>query len=106
MKKIIFRNKECFICDERVKNQNRNNNYNYYELRHGDEDFSLPETIENKVIVNFWGTLATKEEIKLDNEWSKDRFESELTKQEKYFLASEAASNRNGYKINEDEIIY
>lgn len=37
-----------------------------YELRHGDEDWTVPVTIEKQVFVNHCGTLFSEKEIELD----------------------------------------
>lgn len=63
MKKILFRGIECFVCDVRVPQEQRLTDYNYYGIRHDDDGFGTPVTIEAGVMVNFWGTLATKEDL-------------------------------------------
>jgi len=41
-----------------------------YECRHGDEgDWVTPETIENRVLINFAGTFITDKEIPHENIW-------------------------------------
>lgn len=45
------------ITTQRVKNKNQN--FFYYDIRHSDEDFSLPVTLEKFVFVNYFGTLIS-----------------------------------------------
>lgn len=63
MKKILFREIECYVCEARVPKEERIEGYNYYGIRHDDESLGTPVTIEAGVMVNFWGTLATKEDL-------------------------------------------
>lgn len=51
---------------QRIPDSERNPELYYYELRHGDDgDWAVPVTIENRVFVNYWGTLASTETIPL-----------------------------------------
>lgn len=38
----------------------------YYQCRHAEMDWAFPVTIEKYVMVNFWGTIATKEPVALN----------------------------------------
>jgi hypothetical protein len=40
---------------------------NMYRIRHSDEDFSEPVTIEPSVWVNHWGLVLSNGELKFDN---------------------------------------
>ncbi|WP_162596012.1 LPD28 domain-containing protein [Bacillus sp. CGMCC 1.16541] len=48
------------ISKEELK-QARNENHHFYVMRHAGNDMSIPVTIEQRVIVNYWGYLITKE---------------------------------------------
>jgi hypothetical protein len=37
---------------------------NVYYLRHADNDWSIPLTVENNVCCNYWGLLITKNPLK------------------------------------------
>lgn len=63
MKKILFRGIECYVCEARVPQEEKVPGFNYYGIRHDDEGCGTPVTIEAGVMVNFWGTLATKEDL-------------------------------------------
>ena len=63
MKKIMFKEQICFVTDRRVKSSEKNDEYNYYEIRHDDEGQGTPVTVEAAVCINFWGTLATKADL-------------------------------------------
>lgn len=60
MNKILFRGMECYITESRITNSDKIEGFNYYEIRHDDESQGTPVTIEPGVMVNFWGTLATR----------------------------------------------
>ncbi len=56
MKKINFRGSYIKIFKDRIVN--KKDNLFYYEIRHA-EDWNIPETIEEKVDVNFWGSIES-----------------------------------------------
>jgi hypothetical protein len=65
--------------------QAKNDNHHVYRMRHDDEgDWSIPVTIEQRVLVNYWGYLITKEPF--DNP-GPDSLYIELTEEEGYNLA-------------------
>lgn len=81
--KINFRGYEGYIVESRVKPLERKEGYHYYELRHEDDDWSQPCTIEDFVFVNFWGTICFKESINhLLKPWSESRLSTDLTEEE------------------------
>lgn len=63
MRKIIFRGIECYVSDTRIKKEDMIEGFNYYGIRHSDEDWGIPITIEDFVVVNHWGTLASKTDL-------------------------------------------
>lgn len=103
MQKVIFRDKECYVCEGRLKPEDIVEGYNYYAMRHEDDDWSEPVTIEEKVFVNYFGAIACKEEIVLDNEWSEGRFETQLTEEESELLAKAASDNMSNGEIDESQ---
>lgn len=83
LNKMNFRGHDCYITDERIKQADRKDNLFYYELRHDDEDWSQPCTIEDFVLVNFWGTICFKSSIDyLLTSWGQGRLETELSEEE------------------------
>lgn len=54
---------EAERISEQEFNQVKANNQHYYALRHGEEDWSIPVTIEHGVLVNYWGYMITKEAL-------------------------------------------
>lgn len=54
---------------------------NKYEIRHDDESW-IPHTIENRVFVNFYGTIISKDELDLSNELYDNNGYIELTDEE------------------------
>lgn len=65
MEKVWFRGQEVQVTCGRVST--REENLHYYEFRHGDCDWLLPITLEEKVVVNFCGTLVSQKPIQLHN---------------------------------------
>lgn len=53
------------ILERRIPREERNKDLQYYEIRHTDDDWGLPATIEDNVIVNFWGTFVTEHKLEL-----------------------------------------
>lgn len=101
MKKILIKGVECFVTDTRVKPSERVEGYTYYCLRHGD-DFGIPLSIEPFVLVNMWGTLATKANLSKHAEavGPKDSFEIKIKEEELSLLMSCSDGSPH---INEDD---
>lgn len=53
--------------DKRIPKAERDPNKFYYELRHADNDWSVPITVEKNVLVNFWGTLISDKPYPLND---------------------------------------
>ena len=71
MLKIKFRDINCEIVDsasiKRLRRFNcfgKNNNKHIYGIRHSDNDWSKPSTVENFVSVNRWGFLVCDKPLK------------------------------------------
>lgn len=102
LNKITFRGNEGYVIDGRIASPDRRTDLYYYDLRHGDEDFSVPCTIENLVTINHWGTICFKQPIThLMNEWAEGRYEIELTEDEITELYSAIGDCYNGIKHEE-----
>jgi hypothetical protein len=54
---------KAFVCDSRIPTETKNPELFYYGIRNSDEDLGRPSTIEERVIVNYWGTLVTTKEL-------------------------------------------
>lgn len=52
----------------RIKEEERDPNLYYYDIRHSDEDFGEPAEIKEFVLVNHFGTLITEEPLDLGEE--------------------------------------
>lgn len=48
-----------FINEGRIESSVRHDNLFYYDMRHEDSNWAEPETIEKRVLCNFFGTLVT-----------------------------------------------
>lgn len=59
------------VEDTRVLLKDRLPGYTYYELRHADNDYSQPFSIETDVRVNFWGTLILVAPIVRNSQYTK-----------------------------------
>lgn len=64
--------------DVRLTEREQTSGLYYYQCRHLEDDWSVPETIERKTVwVNFWGTVASTEPIPFNEDGL-----YELTKEE------------------------
>lgn len=82
LSKVFFRGIEGYITDLRIPHADRKHDLFYYEIRHSDEDFWEPVTIEPSVIVNNWGTIVFKLPIDHMMDTSTHWHQIELTDQE------------------------
>lgn len=57
------RNIDCYFSDIRIKKQDIPEGYNRYSIRHADDDWVEPATLEPGVIVNHMADILTKETI-------------------------------------------
>ena len=64
--KVEVFGKECLFTALRVDRDTIPEGYIMYEIRHSDEDWGEPIEIALGVLVNFFGTLLTKEALDLD----------------------------------------
>lgn len=61
--------KKVLFTDNRIDRSSLQEGVVYmYELRHSDEDWGEPVEINNRVLVNFYGTVLSTEKIKIPNE--------------------------------------
>ena len=65
LRKGVLFGKPILVLEGRIPHEDRNNVLHYYELRHSDDDWSRPATLEKSVIVDFFGTLISKEAIEV-----------------------------------------
>lgn len=62
---VTFRGQEVNVCEARIKKESRDPDLYYYEIRHSDSDWGNPVTIEEAVVVNFFGILISKLPLQL-----------------------------------------
>ncbi len=67
--RVNFRGMEVYVTDVRIKGGVPN--LYKYEIRHSDDDWGEPVTIEPHVLVNFYGTVLTPEPLTFENEADK-----------------------------------
>jgi hypothetical protein len=62
-------NTDCIVYyEERISPEKAPSGYPYmYQIRHDEDDWTRPVTLEQLVVVNFFGTAFMKEPIELDN---------------------------------------
>lgn len=53
-----------FFTNERTDSDTVPDGWHQYEVRHDDECLGIPVEISKKILVNFWGTILTREEIR------------------------------------------
>lgn len=74
--RMKFRGVTCLFTEGRVDGE-VHDDLKWYRFRHGDMgDWSVPVTLENNVVVNFWGDLFALEEIEINDD---DLTEEEIT---------------------------
>ncbi len=83
-RKIIFRGQDCYLFTTRKNIPNNPKGYFRYDMRHHDYDWTKPLTLENKVWVNYYGSIFSP--VKLIHE-NKDY--SLLTTKEQSILKEE-----------------
>lgn len=64
--KVEVMGKECLFSDLRIDRNSIPEGYLMYEVRHSDEDWGEPVEIALGILVNFFGTLLTKEPFTLE----------------------------------------
>ena len=65
LRAVEFRGQKVLVEEgKRIDEDKLRDNQRLYHLRHGDNnDWSVPVTVENRVMVSFWGSLVATEEI-------------------------------------------
>lgn len=61
--KVNFRGNDIYITDLRIKKDQRKEGLYYYNIRHTDDDWGEPYSLEHSVLVNHFGSIVAKEEI-------------------------------------------
>ena len=64
--KVEVLGRECLFNDLRFDENTVPEGYFMYEVRHSDEDWGEPCEIASRILVNFYGTLLTKEPFELE----------------------------------------
>ena len=64
--KVEVLGKECLFNDMRFDRNTVPEGYYMYEVRHSDEDWGEPCEIALGILVNFYGTLLSKEPFELE----------------------------------------
>ncbi|PVC74994.1 hypothetical protein C2I27_03650 [Priestia megaterium] len=54
------------LTQSRIKKEERKEDLHYYDIRHSDDDWGEPSTVESGVWVNHFGTLATTAPLELE----------------------------------------
>ena len=84
---IKVKNKLCFFTDFRIDRSSIPEGFNMYEV--ADCCDGVPSYLAKGILVNFYGTIITKEEFKLDGrycDFEKDEWQYQSAK---YFSLSE-----------------
>jgi hypothetical protein len=61
--KVAVLGKVGFFTDWRIDRNSIPDGWYFYEVRHADNDWCEPVEVALGVLVNFWGTLITKEPL-------------------------------------------
>lgn len=100
-KSILFRGQSAKVTGKRV--WRREPSSYYYEIRHKDNDISAPATIEENVVVNFYGTLVSPVRIKLNKPRHLEGAYSTLTARE-VVIIREAIEKEGGDEDDMPEV--
>jgi len=68
--KVKFRGMGCLVFEGRPESENvryPSKGYYYYPMRHGESDWACPISIEEYVLVNFWGVIGTPKPLTFPN---------------------------------------
>lgn len=87
MREVEFNDQKVFIVEDRVDTVDEG--LYKYELRHSDEDWGLVATIEDNVVVNFYGTLICEEPIEFEEYYVLDEEERNLLSYQGEFVKKE-----------------
>ena len=66
--RVTFQGKPALLSYGRLDKTTLPQNLCCYDIRHSDYDLDKPCTLENKVVVNFYGSIITKEPIPLSSD--------------------------------------
>lgn len=64
--KVELLGKECLFNDMRIDRNSIPEGWYFYEVRHSDEDWGEPVEIGLGILVNFYGTLLSRESFELE----------------------------------------
>lgn len=62
-----FRGEKILFTDERIKDKDKHPSLNFYSIRHDDDGYGDPCTIEEGVWVNHFGDIVCNHKLDLDN---------------------------------------
>ncbi|MCB7129120.1 MAG: hypothetical protein J3T61_06260 [Candidatus Brocadiales bacterium] len=94
--KAVINGIECILFyDERVSAEEAPAGYPYmYYVRHDEDNWVRPISIEKYVLVNFFGTIFTKELIDFDNNYYVDVESFEMSRKYIEFKLSRERINK------------
>ena len=68
--RVRVRGTEALFCEARIEKETVPNGLYMYQVRHDEEDWTEPVQIKSYILVNFLGTLLTREPLLSENEQS------------------------------------
>ena len=85
---IMIKNKLCFFCNLRIDRNSIPNSFNMYEV--ADEDCNgTPCYLSKGILVNFYGTIITKDIIKFDDRYCYIDSNEWISQSSKFYKLSE-----------------
>lgn len=73
--KIEFRKRNVYVLEGRISEEETNklekSGLHIYEIRHKEDDWGCPATVEPAVLVNYYGIMVTKTPFKFNHEEDK-----------------------------------
>jgi hypothetical protein len=73
------------VTGARIRQEDRQEGLYYYDIRHSDEDWGYPCTVEPYVLVNHFGTMVTTEPIEIEPDENGDVY-LEITDEERELI--------------------
>lgn len=61
--KVRVKGTDALFCEVRIEKETIPEGLHMYQVRHDEEDWTEPVQIKNYILVNFLGTLVTKEPL-------------------------------------------
>jgi L-rhamnose isomerase len=73
------------VTGARIRQEDRQEGFYYYDIRHSDDDWGYPCTVEPYVLINHFGTIVTTQPIEFEPDENGDAY-LEITDEERELI--------------------